>query len=69
VLVKAALLFLLAMAALALAGRALGRTRRPPPRLGGPVLCGRCGRLTGADGRCDCGGPGGGPGGGRGQGA
>jgi hypothetical protein len=55
-LVKAVLVFLIAMAGLAMVGKALGMGRRAPPRLGKPVLCPRCGRLPKA-GRCDCGAP------------
>jgi hypothetical protein len=51
-LVKAVLVFLIAMAGLAMVGKALGMGRRAPPRLGKPVLCPRCGRLPKA-GRCD----------------
>jgi hypothetical protein len=53
-LVKVVLVFLLAMVALGMIARALGLGGRTGPRRISATLCPRCGRLTGAEGRCDC---------------
>lgn len=56
-LVKAVLIFLLAMVGLAMAGRALGLGPKRTKRLDAPTLCGRCGRLLDAREGCICGAP------------
>lgn len=55
-LVKIIILFLLAMAVLAMVGRLrLPRGKPKPPRVKGPVICGKCGSYILGDGPCACG--------------
>lgn len=53
--IKAVLVFLLAMVGLAMVGRALGIGTRKTKRLQAPALCGDCGRLVAKGERCVCG--------------
>jgi hypothetical protein len=52
-LTKVVIVFLLLMVGLAMVGKAL--FRKPPPKLGKPPVCIRCGRYLAGPGGCDCG--------------
>lgn len=56
-LVKAVLVFLLGMVALAMVGRALGIGPKKRVRIEARALCGRCGRLLAPREACTCGTP------------
>ncbi len=53
---KVVTLFLLAMAVLAFMGRLRlpGRKTKAPPRMKGPVICGKCGSYILGSGPCAC---------------
>lgn len=53
--IQAAAIFLVGMAALAVVARLRKPpAKRPPGRIDGPSLCGRCGRMLTGRGPCSC---------------